>query len=446
MSRTVLCTIVAKNYLAHARTLMQSVARYQPECERVVLLIDRVDGCFDPAAEGFSLRLSSDLAIPKNRLFHFKYSLLELATAVKAYLLESLLEAPGVGKVLFLDPDVLLFAGLDPVLEALERHPVVLTPHLTDPLEDGHTPGEHDFLRVGAYNLGFIGVARSAVGSAFLRWWQRRVYNDCVADSRVNLCVDQRWIDLVPGLFEGVAVLRDPGLNVAHWNLTHRRLERRGEAFWAGGRPLRFFHFSGYRADQPGVLCHYPQDRFTPSNLGLAGALYEIYRQRLLENGLLGCRSWPYAYGQWADGSPISDFCRRLVRDDPAFQGELEGAFDEASDRRIQAYLNAPWPEAGSGEVLISRLLGRIYQERVDVRQAFPDLRGRDRGAVARWFAGTGATEHGICPSLVEPVARSLERLAPEAGRGGEVAPRLGRLRGLVARLSARRGRTRAAD
>lgn len=82
------CTIVAKNYLPYARTLMQSVQQNEPAFQRFVLLTDRPDDYFDPTAEAFELELSANLPIPKNSLVHFKYSILELATAVKPYYME----------------------------------------------------------------------------------------------------------------------------------------------------------------------------------------------------------------------------------------------------------------------------------------------------------------------------------------------------------------------
>ena len=38
-------------------------------------------------------------------------------------------------------------------------------------------------------------------------------------EAAFGVYTDQRWCDLVPALFDGVKVLRDPGLNVASWNL-----------------------------------------------------------------------------------------------------------------------------------------------------------------------------------------------------------------------------------
>ncbi|HLE43419.1 MAG TPA: hypothetical protein VJB36_05355 [Methylomirabilota bacterium] len=72
------------------------------------------------------------------------------------------------------------------------------------------------------YNLGFIGLRRDGKAESLLDWWGRRVYDKCLMAPRAGLFVDQRWIDLVPGLFEGMHILRDPEYNVAYWNLAER--------------------------------------------------------------------------------------------------------------------------------------------------------------------------------------------------------------------------------
>ncbi len=66
---TAVCTIVSKNYLAYARTLMNSVAEFHPEWKRHVLLVDEVNGRFDPGAESFELLRVSDLPLPEGAQF-----------------------------------------------------------------------------------------------------------------------------------------------------------------------------------------------------------------------------------------------------------------------------------------------------------------------------------------------------------------------------------------
>jgi hypothetical protein len=89
--RLAACTIVAKNYLPYARVLMSSLRASSPDILRIVILVDHPDGFFDPEHEDFDVILSEALSVPDSRWFHFKYTILELSTAVKPFALEYIL-------------------------------------------------------------------------------------------------------------------------------------------------------------------------------------------------------------------------------------------------------------------------------------------------------------------------------------------------------------------
>lgn len=403
------CTIVAKNYLPHARTLMQSIKEHNPHFHCFVLLADKIDDYFNPCEEIFTVDVSADLAIPDAEVFHFKYSILELATALKPFYLEYLFNKHQLAKLFYFDPDIMVFSNLAPLTEALATASVVLTPHLLAPLPaDGKRPGEREIMQAGTYNLGFIGLADLSKTLPFIRWWQQKLNNDCVVDIPGNLFVDQRWIDLVPGLFPDVAILRDPGYNVAYWNLPGRSVEEAADGrFLANGQPLRFFHFSGFEAERPGYFSKH-QDRYTTANLGEVNKLVKIYRRRMLANGYLDCKNWPYAYGFFSEGSPIPEFCRRMVRDDLDFQVSLRGKDAAAIEAEIIAYLNQPYAGGEADRVLISRLVYFIYEQRPDLRAVYPDLDRANRFEVARWFVDSVEREYKVPELLVRPVATSL--------------------------------------
>ena len=129
------CTIVAKNYLAYARVLMDSLRRHHPDAAAYVLLVDDPTGFFDPAKEPFTVLQLADIPLPRPRELCFRYELLELATAVKPFFMAQLF-ARGHSPVIYLDPDIRLYRPLDRVLAALSEAQVALTPHITAPLLD----------------------------------------------------------------------------------------------------------------------------------------------------------------------------------------------------------------------------------------------------------------------------------------------------------------------
>src|SRR5580704_1120026 len=240
------CTIIAKNYLPMARALSDSWKKFHPDCPFFVLLLDSARGFFPPENETFRILFASDLEIPNLAGFLFKYSILEASTGVKPYLCNYLLRRHNIDKLVYLDPDILILNSLDTLRYYLDDADILLTPHLLSPFpDDGRTQSEHDILQTGTYNLGFLALRNSLESKKFLRWWTAKLYHHCLAAVEDNLFVDQRWMDMVPALFDGVKIIREPEYNVAYWNL-HERVVSVGDQVLANGRPLRFFHFSGF--------------------------------------------------------------------------------------------------------------------------------------------------------------------------------------------------------
>lgn len=411
-------TIAAKNYLPCVRVLMESMRRWHPELSRIVILVDQVDDYFDPSEEDFELILSTELNLPNSDWFHFKYTILELSTAVKPYAFEFLYHRFGLDGILYLDPDIKVYNRLDCVLHSLERCSIVLTPHLTDALDDGHRPGELDILRSGTYNLGFIGITKTEQSNRFLKWWQARLYEHCVVDLDRGLFVDQRWIDLVPGLFSGVVINRQPGMNVAYWNLAHRRVLRDEDKFTVNGEPLYFFHFSGFDAENPMQFSKH-QDRYVLSDLGDAAFLVTEYREDLLARGYKHCRNWPYAYGTFDNGFPIPDMGRPIHHEAPAVHSEVENPFSEEGFRAFLAVWNGSFNGGNGNTTGVTRLAYRIYRGRYDVQAVMPDVLGHDRVRFLEWMISSAKREHKLDDVFLEPVWDAL-KAADQSSRQGD--------------------------
>ena len=162
----------------------------------------------------------------------------------------------------------------------------VLTPHLTSPLDDDKRPNEQDLLYNGTYNLGFIGVRRGEETDRILSWWERRCLDNGFSEGRTGLFVDQKWMNLVPAFFEGVAILKHPGCNMAYWNLHERMLSPATEGGYVvnANRPLCFFHFSGIVVADPAMLSK-NTDRFTLADRPDLQRVFAAYKAAVTEMG-----------------------------------------------------------------------------------------------------------------------------------------------------------------
>src|SRR5262249_52409118 len=151
----------------------------------------------------------------------FKHDVVEASTAVKGQMLRYLLEQKA-SKIIYLDPDIAVFSSLGAIVKKLDDFSIILTPHQVTPnLAEGLIKdNEMTSLKYGVFNLGFVAVKGDEIGQAFADWWARQLYLACYDDVPNGLFTDQKWCDLVPCLFDRVHIERDPGYNVASWNIS----------------------------------------------------------------------------------------------------------------------------------------------------------------------------------------------------------------------------------
>jgi hypothetical protein len=395
MTTAAVGTIVAKNFVPFARVLARSLSEHHPTVPFFTVLADRLDGTFTPADEPFQIVLLDELGIPDLDRLCFRYSRQQMAIVAKPYLLRYLLNR-GFSPAIFLDADILVIDSLQPVLDAAAAHAISLTPHLLAAVSGyGRFARELNILQSGVYNGGFVGVSQRESARLFLAWWADRLHTHCTHDVAQGLHYDQRWLDLVPGLFEDVHVVLDEGCNVAHWNLPERRVTLMPGATPATHAPCRFFHFSGFEPDHPGIVTRY-SSRLTMDQTGAAAAIFAQYDDRLRAEGYFECTQWPYAFGSFDNGVPIPDIARRLYQHTGDAAGQFGDPFEVSEPHSYFRWLNAPveGPPGASGTV--TRLWYEVYRSRPDLQRAFPDVFGGDNAAFREWILVSGRREETI--------------------------------------------------
>jgi hypothetical protein len=288
-SLNAICTVIAANYIPQALTLEESVKEFNPDQDFFVLVVDALTRDISVFKHAQVL-IGSDLLIDQK---HFEdicgnYDLFEASTAVKPSFFRTLL-AKGYDSVTFLDPDTQLFSGLEDVFELNKHHSIVLTPHRISPTNPSAlNQREESFLRYGTFNLGFISVNQDAAN--FLLWWEERLHWSCRRYSGDVVYTDQKWIDLVPSYFSYFC-LRQPGYNLAPWNLDERPLSySESIGYMCGSEKLVFIHYSQMSSTlargEKSNLWEYYQDGqdSNETSIGLAKKLTDAYAGRLLNN------------------------------------------------------------------------------------------------------------------------------------------------------------------
>jgi glycosyltransferase involved in cell wall biosynthesis len=382
------CTIIACNYLPFARVLADSFLANHPGGSFTVLLIDDEQRTLEaPDARVRWLRLGDlPLAAGEIRRLAGIYDVTELATAVKPLLLRRLLN-DGYSEVAYLDPDIRVYHDFSEVGQLARAHGIVLTPHTMRPFPNDERRVDAKFvLAAGVYNLGFIAVGPSSI--PFLDWWWQTTRRQALNDVSKMMFTDQRWIDFVPCFFDHY-ILKDPGFNVAYWNLHGREVTYEHGCYLVDGSALRFFHFSGFDIRTPYLLSKYQQGepRILLSQRPAVARLCREYASALTTADGEAMRR-PYGWSTLASGMTMTNRMRRLywagvVEAERTDHPSPPDPFDAAHPDAFVAWLNAP---VEGGPPRVSRYLHSIYQDRLDLQIQFPNLYGPDAFRFLDWI------------------------------------------------------------
>lgn len=311
MSKIAVFTSATYTYFSRARTLAETVKKFHPDWHMCFLLPDEPPKGVKVKwkTEKFdSVMHLADLGIENLNSWLFRHNVVELCTAVKGLALQKL-QAQGFDKVFYLDPDIAVFSPLDTLTQWLDKSSVLLTPHQIEPesTDQGVIDNEWTALKYGVYNLGFVGVKTDEIGKQFAAWWAARCKNYCRDDVPNGLFTDQRWCDLVPALFGGVHVIREPGYNCASWNISKRKVRFTKEGdLSVNDKPLKFFHFT--KVDHVGETM---LRRYAERHLDVIELMY-WYRSQLKKNAIAGIPDRYWLYNTYEDGVPIEPRARRV--------------------------------------------------------------------------------------------------------------------------------------
>jgi len=333
VSRLAIGTIVARNYLAHARVLAHSLRRHHPEIPFYVLFADATDSERDGGDEPFQLLSIADLDLDDVRSLLFRYECKPALIALKPTLLRHLLGA-GYPSVLLLDADMLVQRSIQEALDHVSSHALTLSPHVgMAPTNADRLARERLLLMVGIYNGGFVGASDRPETHRFLEWWETRLSRHCDDNVREGFHFDQRWLDLAPGFIDDLHILRDPGINVAYWNLPDLELQLDDDRLLVNGQTCRLFHFSGFDPDDPGKASRYAPD-LTTEELGPAAVVFRQYRQMLKDAGHDQTKDAPWPWDRFVNGVEIAPSARQAFR----AMGDESRRFSDPFDVRRRSF------------------------------------------------------------------------------------------------------------
>jgi len=214
MSKNAVCTISTISHIYKAYALAESLQEFGFQLN--VLLVDFED------VSSISLPIDVKLynlkqlgnAQGKKMISKYKGNLDKLRWGLKPVFLECLLKEND--KVIYVDNDIHFFQSPGIYFKELETQTVLLTPHFYSSSTDRNQNWLEANFRVGLYNAGFIGVNRS--GNEALNWWANCCLYNIKKSYWRGLFDDQKYLDLLPILFEKIKLIKHRGANLAGWN------------------------------------------------------------------------------------------------------------------------------------------------------------------------------------------------------------------------------------
>lgn len=326
---------------------MTSVQQHLPEAERWIAIVDSPEPYVQARHECANILGPEEFDFPAYRALSFELDPISLCCAAKPIAAKAIRRRSRARKLVYFDSDTLLLSRPASLLAALDTHPIVLTPHVLFP--EHNRPMDFGTMRSGAYNGGVFALDAHPDAARFLDWWEGNSTRSGALTG--DFWHDQGWLNHVPALFASVAVLRDPGCNVAFWNMHERDVtfDPASGRFFARGEPLTLVHFSHFNRRLPCSLtgrmktgCEPP-----PALLKLAA----LYADLLEAAGAAECEKWPYGHGSFSDGKRVTpwhrEYFKTQIRDHlPSDANPFDASLRLAGFRGLRSLYRADHPIA----------------------------------------------------------------------------------------------------
>lgn len=287
--KTVVFTLCSNNYLAHAKTLGDSIIEKNPNVIFIIGLVDKKNPEIDyNLFSAFDIIEYDEIKCVDFPNMLSSYTIVEFNTAVKPFYIEMLWERYGKECfIYYIDPDIVFYSPIEELNTYLNTNDIIITPHLIKaqiPINSVET----NLLKTGIFNLGFIGLKFSENTVEFIKWWQERLKVYCYMDKKETFYVDQIWVNFVPALFDKVFILREPIYNMAWWNLSERKLIEINSEYYVNNslHKLMFFHFSGYKPGSNKMIGRIDNDDYSFEKRPDLEKIFLEYEHSLLKNNL----------------------------------------------------------------------------------------------------------------------------------------------------------------
>ena len=246
----------------------------------------------------------------------FRYNLVCFNTAIKPHVFNYLFKT-GYSKVLFFDPDIVIYNPLNELLSMLDTKTFVMTPHIVKPIpDDGLWQTDLQLMRTGLFNYGFLALSNVNEYRLLehLKWWSDRLRYYGYVDLPNGMHFDQNWGIFIT-VFEDAKdylILRDESYNAAYWNLhyTGKNIVANSSGYYYNNTTLKFFHFSGVSTNIYDMNLISPhQTRYKMWNFPNLEPIFKEYLNKVKKNEYFNI---PYGLDVFYNGVKIPEWLKTL--------------------------------------------------------------------------------------------------------------------------------------
>lgn len=234
------CTISTKSHLFKTKALADSLSTFSTHLH--VLIVDAEE--LEPNQVNVSYYSLKSIYSEIGMALISKYRKHpdKLRWSLKSVFMALILDK--TDKIIYVDNDIWFYNDPGFLFELLNTNDILLTPHFYDTNAKQNQNWLEANFKVGLYNAGFIGANNNAIKA--LNWWSEACLYNIKKSYWRGLFDDQKYLDLLPIMFDKVQVLKHRGCNLAGWNYLWYKLDRAKDraVLIENKYPLIFIHFA----------------------------------------------------------------------------------------------------------------------------------------------------------------------------------------------------------
>ncbi|WP_438479473.1 glycosyltransferase [Oleiharenicola lentus] len=164
---------------------------------------------------------------------------LEFYFTCTPWLLKEVLPKIPNGELLtFLDTDIYFYSSPDAIFAEIGPASIAISARR-------YPAALSDLERYGQYNTGWVSLRNNPSGHACAATWAEQCAAWCFNALESEKHTDQKYLDAWSTLYSDCISIKNPGCNVAPWNIGAANLTSTEEGLRVGTVPLIFYHFHG---------------------------------------------------------------------------------------------------------------------------------------------------------------------------------------------------------